>query len=209
MKKIFIIVACALISSTGFTKDKVFLTDLIAKNEKIPVAIYAWSTIKRVPDVAFSEPKDNKAEFPKKMQYQIADSVVKSLNEAFNTDAFYTLMNPPKYKDDFKEKGFKLWVIVDIGGTYTMTTGNISTYIFKISLAQYFHNVDDKGKIKKSYYGAKIIYEECDKVEDVANLKLKSMITKTPPDCVFEKAFATLRKNNIKFAEKQIEKAKK
>jgi len=209
MKKQLIIIVCALIPLMGFAKEKVSLVDLIAKNEKIPVAVYAWSTIKRSPEVVSTSTSDNKAEFSRKLQYQIVDSVVTSLNKAFNTKAFYKLVNPPKKKEDFKEKGFKLWVIVDLGGTYTMTTGTKSSFVFKISLAQYFHSVDESGKIKRSAYGSKIVYDQCEPVTEAANIKLARMMEINSPDCVIEKAVATLNKNNYKFAEKLIQKANK
>ena len=209
VKKKLIIIICALLPLMGFTKEKVSLVDLIAKNEKIPVAVYAWSTINRSPEVVSTSTSENKAEFSRKFQYQIVDSVVASLNKAFNTNAFYKLLNPPKKKEDFKEKGFKLWVILDLGGTYTMTTGTNSSFVFEMSIAQYFHSVDKNGKIKRSAYGSKIVYEQCKPVTDAANIKLARMMEINSPYCVIEKVAATLNKKNNLFAEKLLQKANK
>jgi hypothetical protein len=206
MKKIISLFICFLFVTSGFAKEKVFLTDLIEKHEKIPVAAYAWNVIKRTPDAFNTQPNENKKDFDRKFEYQVLDSVIKSLNEAFDTDKFYLLPNAPDYKADFKEAGHTFWVIVDMQGFYEMGS---TSFKFKLQIAQYFHYIDEKGKIKRTPFSSKIVNEYCDAVNADEYTKLGKMMSLQPVDCHLGEAIVQLRKDNEKFAIKEKEKAAK
>ncbi len=198
-----------LILLSGFTKDKEFLSELIAKYETIPVALDYSSVITRSPHVGDSE-KDNKAEFPKKLTKEILDTIIATLNDGFNTKAFYQLENSPKDKKQWKEQGHKFYVIVNLKGTYTVTSSTSPPYyIFSVAVSHYYYKVTDDGKVKMTSNGPSILTRYCESEKCTISMKLNEIMNRGNPECIKAPLCKEIRKKYTKFAQKQIAKAEK
>ncbi|OHD54966.1 MAG: hypothetical protein A2096_17840 [Spirochaetes bacterium GWF1_41_5] len=197
-----------MISSSVFAMGQVFLIDLINNSERIPVSFNTASIISRVPHVPNTARELNIKPFSRTLSFKIVEAAVVELNSAFKTEKFYRLTTTYDKAEDFQKEGYRMWVILDPQGNYSIVSPN-GTLRFDMSLRQAFYYIDTQTKVRVLKNGLKTINGTCRGDEVFINLYLDSMISKLPASCAFEKIMEDYKKKIIKFADAQFLKVEK
>lgn len=215
MKNIFVatVVLCmGMMLFISMKGDKETLADIIAKQEKILVAVDRYySKIVRYPIVGSSS--ENKEQIPAGMRDKFMESIVESLNKGFNTEVFQYYKGELVDQKMMCEKGLQFFVIVAMKGKYSMNaepeSDNRYIYKFMMDITQYFYQVNEKGKPKQVSNKPSGITANCEASSFSKNLPLKHMIAQLRPQCLEQELLKKIEKRNKKFTEKELAKAAK